>query len=246
MNHVDNYAVSLKVLNLEDPILKDVRVRQAIAYAIDYPSITAAISPTLQTPAYSLLMPWMDVYSDAAPKYQYDPEKAKALLTEAGYPDGFTLKVLGTSAQGVTEQQQFEIDYLSQVGINMELELVDTPTYNQRRNSGDFMMSGRLLPAVNPDMILFSYLHPDNTAPKGLNGARYNNPELTGTLEAARAEADPAKRLELYAKAQDIAMTDLPYIPATSSNVYWPSKPNVTGVNINYLAQVNFWDVDVE
>jgi len=246
MNTVSNYAVSLKVLNLTDPILKDVRVRQAIARAIDYPSITAAIAPSLQAPAYSMLLPWMDVYSATAPKYEYDPDKARALLAEAGYPNGFTLKVLGTSAQGVTEQQQFEIDFLSQVGINMELELVDTPTYNLRRNSGDFMMAGRLLPAVNPDMILFSYLHPANIAPRGLNGARYDNPELTQTLEAARAEPDPAKRLALYAKVQEIAMTDLPYLPATASNVFWPSKTNVTGVNINYLAQVNFWDVDLE
>jgi peptide/nickel transport system substrate-binding protein len=246
MNHVDNYAVSLKVMNLEDPILQDVRVRQAIAHAIDYPSITAALAPSLQTPGYSMLLPWMDVFSDAAPRYEYDPEKARTLLAEAGYPDGFTLQVLGTSAQGVSEQQQFEIDFLSQVGINMELELVDTPTYNQRRNAGDFMMAGRLLPAVNPDMILFSYLHPDNIAPKGLNGARYDNPELTSTLEAARAEADPEERRALYAKVQEIVMTDLPYIPATASNVFWPSKSNVTGVNINYLAQVNFWEVDVE
>jgi peptide/nickel transport system substrate-binding protein len=244
MNHVDNYASSIKVMNLSDPILKDVRVRQAIAYAVDYPSITAAIAPTLQAPAYSILMPWMDVYSKDAPEYKYDPEKSKKLLAEAGYPNGFTLKSLNTSAQGVTEQQQFEIDYLSQVGIKMELELVDTPTFNQRRNKGDFMTATRLLPAVNPDMLLFSYLHPDNIAPKGLNGARYNNPELTSTIEAARAEADPEKRMDLYAKAQKISMTDLPYIPATASNVYWPSKTNVTGVNINYLAQVNFWEVD--
>ncbi|WP_102959450.1 ABC transporter substrate-binding protein [Mangrovicella endophytica] len=244
MNHVDNYAATLKVMNLSDPILKDVRVRQAIAYAIDYPAITAAIAPSLQAPAYSIMMPWMEVFAKDAPRYEYDPEKAKQLLTEAGYPDGFTLKALNTSAQGVTEQQQFEIDYLSQVGIKMELELVDTPTYNQRRNKGEFMTATRLLPAINPDMILFSYLHPDNRSPKGLNGAQYDNPELTATIEAARAEADPEKRMELYAKAQTIAMTDLPYVPSTANNVYWPSKTNVTGVNINYLAQVNFWEVD--
>jgi peptide/nickel transport system substrate-binding protein len=243
MNHVDNYASSLKVMNLSDPILKDVRVRQAIAHAIDYAAITEAIAPSLQGTATSLLMPWMDVYSKDAPTYGYDPEKAKKLLAEAGYPDGFVLKTLGTSAQGVTEQQQFEIDYLSQVGIKMELELVDTPTFNQRRNKGDFMTASRLLPAINPDMILFSYLHPSNIAPKGLNGARYDNPELTATIEAARAEAEPERRMELYAKAQKIAMTDLPYLPATSSNVFWPSKTEVNGVTINYLAQVNFWEV---
>ena len=93
---------------------------------------------------------------------------------------------------------------------------------------------------------MFSYLHPENTAPGGLNGSRYDNPELTSTLEAARAEPDPDKRLDLYAKVQEVAMTDLPYIPATASNVFWPGKQNVTGVYINYLAQVNFWDVDIE
>jgi len=246
MNHVDNYATSLKVFNLTDPILKDVRVRQAIAYAIDYDAISQAISPSLQAASYSMLMPWMEgVYSDKAPKYKYDPDKAKQLLTEAGYPNGFELKALNTSAQGVTEAMQLEINYLAAVGITETMELVDTPTYNKRRNDGDFMSAGRLLPAVNPDLILFSYYHPDNIAPKGLNGARYNNPELTTTLEAARAEKDPAKRAELYAKVQDIAMTDLPYMPTTVSNVYWPGKQNVTGVNINYLAQVNFWEVDI-
>jgi peptide/nickel transport system substrate-binding protein len=89
-------------------------------------------------------------------------------------------------------------------------------------------------------------LHPDNTAPKGLNGARYNNPVLTEKLEAARAEVDPAKRLKLYEEVQIIAMTDLAYLPTYASNVFWPSKPNVEGIIINKLAQVNFFGVDMK
>lgn len=246
MNRVENYAVALKVFNPTVKPLGDVRVRQAIAHAIDSKTISAATGPSMQAAADSMLMPWMDVYSDAIPKYEYNPEKAKKLLAEAGYPNGFALKQLSTSAQGVTEYQQFEIDYLSQVGIKMSMELVDTPTFNQRRNKGEFETATRLLPAVNPDMILFSYLHPSNISPKGLNGARYDNPKVTALLEGARGEVDPVKRKAMYAEIQKIAMTDLLYLPQYASHVTWPSKKNVEGVNINYLGQVNFYDVSLK
>lgn len=245
MNTVQNYAVALMVLNPEVEPLNDPRIRKAIAHAIDFEAITQAISPSLTQPHHSMLMPWMDVYTDDVPKYEYDPELAKALLAEAGYPDGFSFKNLGTSAQGVTEVQQFQIDFLSQVGITMEMELVDTPTFNQKRNAGEFDTATRLLPAVNPDMILFSFLHPDNLVPNGLNGARYDNPEVTKLLEAARAEPDAETAYGLYTELQQIVAEELPYIPTYASNVYWPGKPEVTGVNINYLAQVNFYDVDI-
>jgi len=245
MNTVKNYAVALKVLNPEFEPFANKRVRQAFAHAIDYTAITRAISPSLSQATASILLPWMSVYSDNVPKYPYDPEKAKALLAEAGYSDGFSFKHLGTSAQGVTELQQFEIDFLGQVGIDMQMELVDTPTFNQRRNAGEFEMATRLLPAVNPDMILFSYLHPSNMVPGGLNGARYDNPEITAMLEAARAEPDQTKAKAMYEKIQQIVMEELPYVPSYANNVFWPGKPSVTGVNINYLAQVNFHSVDI-
>lgn len=245
MNAVMDYAVALKVLNPEFAPFADVRVRQAIAHAIDYEAICGAISPSLTQATASILLPWMPVYSDNIPTYAYDPDRARALLAEAGYPDGFSFQHLGTSAQGVTELQQFEIDFLAQVGIDMQMELVDTPTFNQRRNAGEFQMATRLLPAVDPDLILFSYLHPDNMVPNGLNGARYDNPRVTELLVAARAEPDPATALALYEEVQQIVMGELPYVPSYANNVFWPGKPSVTGVHINYLAQVNFFDVDI-
>jgi ABC-type transport system substrate-binding protein len=148
-----------------------------------------------------------------------------------------------TSATGITEQMQLEQEYLKKVGIKMEYDLMDTPTFNSKRNKGEFETATRLLPAINPDMILFSYLHPSNIAPKGLNGAGYNNPELTTKLEAARAEVDKAARLKMYEDVQKIVMKDLPYLPTFANNVYWPSKQNVNGIVINKLAQVDFYQV---
>lgn len=246
MNHVDNYAASIKVFNLEHPALANQKVRQAWAHAVDFGAIAEGVSPKLQGKAVSLLMDWMEGYTENTAQYEYDPEKAKQLLAEAGYANGFSAKVLSTSATGVTDQMQLEQEYLAAVGIQLEFELVDTPTFNQRRNKGEFDTATRLLPAVNPDTLLFSFLHPDNIAPKGLNGARYNNPDLTAKLEAARAETDAAKRKQLYEDVQRMAMDDLAYLPTFTSNVYWPSKPNVEGIVINKLAQVNFFGVDIK
>lgn len=246
MNKVDNYAVGLKVFNMTNKALSDVRVRHALAHAVDYVSIIKATSPTLQDAAHSMLMPWMDAYTPDVQRYPFNAPLARKLLAEAGYPKGFTFKNLSTSAQGVTEFQQFEIDYLSQIGVKMEMELVDTPTFNQRRNNGDFDVTTRLLPAVNPDMILFSFLDPDNISPKGLNGARYNNPKVTELLRAAKAEVEPVKRKALYTQVQQIVMKELPYMPMYTNNVVWPGKKNVTGVRINYLAQVNLFEIEMK
>jgi ABC-type transport system substrate-binding protein len=246
MNHTDNYAMILKVFNLKNPILAKVQVRQAMAYAVDFDAIAKSVTPKTSAAARSILLDWMEGYTTNTPVYKYDPAKAKELLVEAGYPNGFSIKSLQTSATGISESMQLEQEYLKKVGIDLVYELVDTPTLNAKRNKGEFEIAGRLLPAINPDTILFSFLHPDNMAPKGLNGASYNNPELTSKLEAARMEVDKTKRLKLYEEVQQIAMTDLPYLPTFSNNVYWPSKKNIEGIVINKLAQVDFFAVDIK
>jgi len=168
------------------------------------------------------------------------------LLRDAGYPDGFSFKRTNTAASGVQESELLMQDYLGKVGIKMDFELVETTVYNQRRNSGDFQQAGRLLPAVNPDTILFGYLHPMNIAPKGLNGARYNNPSIASLLEEARAELSPERRAGMYGDVQRLAMTDLPYLPTAQSGTVWPAWTAVKGVVINKLADVDFWPVTVE
>jgi peptide/nickel transport system substrate-binding protein len=246
MNRHTGYAVAQKIFNTTFKPFSDARVRQAVAYALDYEAINKAVAPRLQSTTHSMLMPWMDVYSTDIPKYDYNPELAKKLLREAGYPNGFAFKQLSTAANGVTEFQQFEIDYLGKVGIKMSMELVDSPTYNQRRNRGEFEATTRLLPAVDPYMLLDSFLNPENFPPKGLNGARYDNPRVTELLKAVRSEVDEKKRLAMYAEIQKIVMTDLPYLPQYGNGVVWPGKKNVVGVTINNLAQVNFFEVDIQ
>ncbi|GGG00709.1 ABC transporter substrate-binding protein [Paenibacillus abyssi] len=245
MNALYDRAVNVKMFNTSIKPLDDIRVRQAWAHAVDWTGISEATNPLLESEAFNLLPKWMDVYTENVPRYEYNPERAKELLKEAGFENGFTITQHLNASNGVTDSDQLEQEFLKAVGIDLQFELVDAAVYNQIRNKGEFEVAGRQLPAVNPDMILFSYLHPDNIAPKGLNGARYNNPELTVKLEAARAEIDPDKRRELYAEVQHIAMSELPYIPLYSANGYWPGYDYVMNVTLNPLSQVNFYEVDI-
>ena len=145
--------------------------------------------------------------------------------------------------QAVTEQVQLQEAYLNKVGIKSDYQVMDTPTYNGVRLRGEYDIGGRLLPAVNPDTVLFSYLHKDNLPPKGLNGARYTDPEISSMLEKARGEPNFEKRKALYASIQKKALLDLPYQPTAGSAVFWPAYKYVTGIKINPLAQVGFYDV---
>lgn len=242
----DAYANNLMFPNPDFKPFADPRVRQAMAYAIDNDLITKKLNPFTQSVATSILPPFMPVFSKDTPVYAYNPEKAKLLLKEAGYEKGFSASWILTNTTGADEATQLRQAQLAQVGIDIKFELMDTAVWNKRRNTGEYELSSRLYPAVNPDTLLFGYLHPDNIVPKGLNGAKYSNPELTTRLESARAEVNEEKRKALYAEVQKIAMTDLPYIPLATSNVFWAAYPWVKGVVINKLASVDYFPVKLE
>jgi ABC-type transport system substrate-binding protein len=240
----DGYANNLGVMNLDFKPFSDLRVRQAMMYAVDYAGIAKKMTPLTQSSADNILPPFMPVYSSDVPHYPYDLQKAKSLLSEAGYPNGFSVKLLqGGQPDAPTQLRQ---SMYADAGIKMDFDIVDTATNNRRRGTGEYELSGRLYPAVNPDTLLFGYLSPDNIVPAGLNGAKYNNPTLTQKLIAARAETNLDKRKQLYAEVERIAMTDMPYLPMYTANVYWAAYPWVHGLVVDKLAEGQWYPVRLE
>jgi peptide/nickel transport system substrate-binding protein len=242
----EDYAVNLLIMNPEYAPLADVRVRQAVAHAIDNDAIATKLTPHTGKSHNSILPAFMPVYASGLPTYPYNPARAKELLGQAGYGSGFAVTQILTSTGGVTPDLLLRQAMLAEVGINLQFELMETAIWNKRRNSGDYQMTGRLYPAVNPDTLLFGYLHPDNVVPKGLNGAKYTNPALTSELEAARGELNAVERKKHYAEVQRIAQIDLPYIPVQSATVWWAGQPWLKNVKIDKLAVVNYFPVYVE
>ena len=196
-------------LNLRDPVLGDVRVRQALAYAIDSRAIIEYLRRGLARPATGLLPPqsWA-VASDLEP-YRYDPDRARALLDLAGYrdPDGdgpaprLRLELKISSAVEFNRLQAAVIQQnLRAVGVDLDVRTYEFATLFSDVLEGNFQMytlqwtAGSL---ADPD-ILRRVFHSDQVPPLGFNRGHYSNPEVDALLDEAGASSDEARRLELF------------------------------------------------
>jgi peptide/nickel transport system substrate-binding protein len=211
--------VQYLTFNTVDPILRDPRVRQAIAFAIDRELIRTTLLGGRARLAASLLPErhWAYAASDAgAPQYIYDPARARQLLDRAGYhPDasGIRLRLTmktstddGTRMLAATLQQQ-----LAQVGIALTIRSFETATFLQDLTHGSFQMYSLRWSGGNEQPDIFGYAF--STAripPKGANRGRYRNPQLDTLLNDATHAPNLSQRREDYAQVQQILARDLP------------------------------------
>ena len=203
--------------NLRDPILKDARVRQAIAYALDRRPMIEYLWRGEAQLARSVLPTQSWAYNGDVPDYQHDPEKAKALLDAAGYPavSGVRFHItMKTSTDANTKlmvavmQQQ-----LREVGIELDIRSFEFATFFSDVQHGAFQMYGLRWIGGNEDPDIFEYaFHSSKFPPNGANRDYYSNPRVDALIDKARQEIDPKARKPLYAEVQSILAQDLPYI----------------------------------
>jgi peptide/nickel transport system substrate-binding protein len=203
--------------NLRDPILRDVRVRQAIAYALDRHPMIEYLWRGEAKPARSILPEQSWAYDRNVPVYEHDPGRAKELLDAAGYPavDGVRFHItMKTSPDENTRlmvavmQQQ-----LREVGIALDIRSFEFATFFSDVTHGAFQMYGLRWIGGNEDPSIFEYaFHSAKFPPNGANRAFYSNPKLDALIDKARREAAPEVRKLLYADVQQIVAIDVPYI----------------------------------
>jgi peptide/nickel transport system substrate-binding protein len=208
---------SYLAFNLRDPILRDVRVRHALAYAIDRRPMIHYLWRDFATPADSILPPQSWAYDADVPKYEFDPEKARQILDAAGYRlvNGVRFHItMKTSTEETTRlmvavlQQQ-----LRDVGIALDIRTFESATFMADVISGAYQMYSLRWIGGNEDPDIFEYaFHSDKFPPHGGNRTFYVNPKLDALINQGRAETDPNRRKALYADIQTILATDLPYI----------------------------------
>jgi peptide/nickel transport system substrate-binding protein len=207
---------SYLALNLEDPILKDVRVRRALAYAIDRRPVLHYLWRDQARPADSLLPPEHWAYQ-AGGAYEYDPERARKLLDEAGYSmkDGVRFHLtMKTSTEETTRllaavlQQQ-----LREVGIALDIRSYEFATFYSDVVRGAFQLYSLRWIGGNQDPDIFEHVfHSASVPPKRANRGHYRNPRVDELIDDARREVDPERRRALYAEVQHVVSEDLPYI----------------------------------
>jgi peptide/nickel transport system substrate-binding protein/oligopeptide transport system substrate-binding protein len=152
-------------------------------------------------------------YNENLQGYSFNPEKAKALMAEAGFPDGFTAQLNVNNNprhKAVAEAIQAQ---LMDLGITLEIQVLDWGVHLDiaERAETEMFRMGWVVDYADPDNFLYVLLHSDNWGSKG-NYAHYKNPEVDRLLAEARVETEPAKRLELYQKAEEIIVEDAPWV----------------------------------
>lgn len=218
------------VLNISMPPLDDVRVRQAIAHGINRKAIQDDYFRGLRGSADSWLTEAFQEYTDDLEKYPYDPDRARALLEEAGAV-GFTFEITGPALVPYSEQVVFVKNDLDAIGINTVLNIVERADYGALRASGNIMASVTSVTGPpNPENPLVT-LFASASAPPGMNHGAYS--AVDEQLDAARQIADPTARAAAYADIQRAVSRDIPAIPMYSYQLVTATRGGVEGYTQN-------------
>jgi peptide/nickel transport system substrate-binding protein len=209
---------------------RDLRVRRAVAHAIDVDTIVAKVLRGQATPTGSFVSSLVDGYVPALEKrLPYDPPKARALLKEAGYPDGFgvTLDCVNVTYRAAVCQAIAAM--LTQVGIRVNFQpspsAIFFPKLSQATSS--FFEFG-WTPAIDIWSTLNSIVRTwDGKGSGQFNGGRYSNPKLDELIDRIRVEPDLAKRRALVGDALRIMNDDLPLVPLYRRTLTWVMRPNI-------------------
>jgi peptide/nickel transport system substrate-binding protein len=204
--------------NTRDPILKDARVRQAIAFAINRPLIIRTLERGHAQIACSLLPPTHWAWTGDVARYNYDPARAEQLLGQAGYPRGKNgIRLHLTMKTSTDERARLLAAVLQQqlaaVGIALDLRSNEFATFYSDVVRGAFQMYSLYWIGGNEQPDIFSYVFSSaRFPPHGANRGRYSNPQLDALLEDAAESADTNRRRTDYVQAQQILARDLPAI----------------------------------
>lgn len=219
----DGYAavgpVNWLAFNTASPKLSDVRVRQAIAYAVDRDFITKALHRGVSSPQRGPIIESSPFFDASIPTYDVDLDKAKALMAEAGFAEGMDLTI--DYIPGPKEQQQSIAEYmksqLKKIGINVTVRAApDFPTWAGRVGGHDFELSMDIVFNWGDPVIGVHRTYLSSNIRKGViwsNTQQYTNEKVDELLNAAAVEMDMDKRKALYAEFQQAVGNDLP--------VYW-------------------------
>ncbi|MEY8843407.1 ABC transporter substrate-binding protein [Cribrihabitans sp. XS_ASV171] len=212
--------------------LSDVRVRQAIAYAVDRDFITKALHRGVSTPQRSPIIESSPFFDESIPAYDLDLDKANALMEEAGYGDGMELTI--DFIPGPKEQQQSVAEYmksqLKKIGIDVTVRAApDFPTWAGRVGGHDFELTMDVVFNWGDPVIGVHRTYLCSNIRQGViwsNTQQYCNEKVDELLNAAAVETDQAKRKELYAQFQQIVAQDLPiyWINATPYHTAYDTK----------------------
>lgn len=224
-------AVAYFYLNVQKPLFAERDVRIALAHAIDREDIANTVTYGLAPASnniYAKEGPHAWVYNDNVPSYEYDPEKAIAILRDLGWEpgsdgvlvrDGERFEFTHYGQTGFAQYEKVNVMLqadLAEIGVKMNIRLLEPAAFRELLlapndpKAMDSHLTGSGAPVFDPDH--FDQFH-SSQYPQGYNTYGYYNPLADELLELGRKVTDRDERREIYMELQEVIMTDLPYIP---------------------------------
>ena len=220
--------------NLQDPVLKQLNIRKAIAHAINRGEIIKYVLGGAAREAGALLPPGHWAGNPELSGYTFDPERSKLLLQQAGYnmnnPLGISYK---TSSNPLRVRLATIIQYqLGQVGIRVDLRSYDWGTFYGDIKAGRFQMFSLSWVGLNmPDIFRYVF-HSTSTPPAGANRGRFNDAKTDELIELAESKTDLVEQAGVYRELQTWLLEQLPYIPLWYEDNLLARRKNVTGYTV--------------
>lgn len=232
-------------LNTQHKPFDDVRVRQAIAYAINVDDIIEVVYKNTAIPGSSPISPKIPGYNKDVKNYEYNVEKAKKLLAEAGYPNGFKTSIWindNTSRKDIATILQ---DQFKTIGIDAAIETLEWGEYIDRTAAGehDMYILGWVTVTGDPDYGLYPVFH---TSAHGRAGNRsfYSNATVDRLLDEARISTDQEKRMDNYREIQRIIQEEIPSITMVYNNQNVATQKYVENFVLHPTGYFNLYNVN--
>lgn len=228
--------------------LGDVRVRKAIQMALDRQTLLDKLYNGEGKLVHGISPPGLLGYNPDLPKIEYSPEKAKALLAEAGYPNGFDMEIAQvTDSPNTLKMNEAVQAMLSKVGIKVKITQMDESTYFATRKEGKLPSAHNNWSADynDPDNFFYTFFSAKNAKARSFN---YTNKAVQDDLEKARTMVDQNERIKLYQELEKkIVQDDAAWIPLFALNHLFVVQPRVKNFQVSWngWSAMSFYDIDI-
>ncbi|MHB1653681.1 MAG: ABC transporter substrate-binding protein [Desulfitobacteriaceae bacterium] len=245
ISQVPGYIVRFIGMNNKMKPFDDVRVRQALEYGFDRDTLLKTVLANLSTPATGPLPSNVFGYDGNVTKYPYDPDKAKELLKEAGYPNGFTTSMLIPNIDRfIKPATAFQAD-MKKIGVTVNISVMETAAYLAKVREGNTpLFSHSKNESAVPDLVL-QQLFDSRSLPPGDNLTKYTNPQVDQWIREAAVTLDENKRKALFSKIQKQIADDASYLFIDHEDYIFALNKRVQGFVSTPLRSLQVYTVDL-
>ena len=240
----DAAAYQLFAFNNEQGRFTDKRLRQAVSMAIDREAIIAGAKEGQASPVEAAMVPILDEYPEDFKSDPYDPEKAKQLVIEAGYPDGLTVKVPTIDAATYIKPTTMLQEMLRPIGINLEIEIMERGAWNEKvLTNTDYELCMWAVPitVLDADFAAYGPFHSENRGGSG-NFSNCNIPEIDALVEKGRVTPPGEERNEIYREFCEIIRDECVVVPFLATRRELPARADLKGLSANPTMRYYIYD----